>query len=209
MIAPTLLPLLQTQPVLPVITLERLKDAVPLARALANGGLPIMEITLRSDVALDAIRLIAEDVPDAIAGAGTIRNAAQFEQAESAGARFIVSPGTTQELLDIARDSRTPFLPGAMTPSEIMALQEEGYAFMKFFPAEAAGGAQYLSSLARPLPECRFCPTGGISAANAKEYLKLQNVICVGGSWVCPRERIVEEDWDGVRELARAAARIR
>lgn len=201
--------MLQGQPVIPVITLARLMDAVPLARALSAGGLPMIEITLRSDIGLDAIRLITEEVEGAIPGAGTVLNASLFEQAEIAGARFLVSPGVTQELLDIARDSLTPFLPGCVTPSEIMAMQEEGYNLLKFFPAAQAGGAGFLSALAAPLPQMRFCPTGGINAGNAPDYLALPNVSCVGGSWVAPAELVRDGDWQTITALAREAAGLR
>ncbi|MDP3899440.1 MAG: bifunctional 4-hydroxy-2-oxoglutarate aldolase/2-dehydro-3-deoxy-phosphogluconate aldolase, partial [Mesorhizobium sp.] len=154
-------PVLTGQPVIPVIRISRLADAVPLARALARGGLPAIEITLRTPVALDAIRLVADEVPEAITGAGTILNARNFHAAVEAGARFIVSPGTTQELLDVAHGSDVPMLPGAVTASEIMAALEEGYSVLKFFPAEQAGGAQYLKSLSSPLAGVSFCPTGG------------------------------------------------
>src|SRR5690606_35551864 len=178
--------LLAGQPVVPVVSIERLADAVPLARALSRGGLPAIEITLRTDVALDAIRLVAKDVPEAIVGAGTILSARAYGEAAAAGARFIVSPGSTRELLGEAETGDVPFLPGAVTPCEILALRDAGYTMVKFFPAEQAGGAGYLKSLAAPLPAIRFCPTGGISAANAASYLSLPNVVCVGGSLVAP-----------------------
>jgi 2-dehydro-3-deoxyphosphogluconate aldolase / (4S)-4-hydroxy-2-oxoglutarate aldolase len=176
-----LLNILSGQPVIPVLKIDRIADAVPLARALAKGGLPAIEITLRTPDALDAIRLVAESVPEAIVGAGTILSPKDFTKAEAAGARFIVAPGTTQELLDAAEESHVPFLPGAVTPSEIMAMREEGYRVLKFFPAEQAGGASFLKSLASPLADMRFCPTGGISTKNAADYLSLPNVVCIGG----------------------------
>jgi 2-dehydro-3-deoxyphosphogluconate aldolase/(4S)-4-hydroxy-2-oxoglutarate aldolase len=203
-----LLPILEGQPVIPVLKIDRLADAVPLARALAAGGLPAIEITLRTPDAIDAIRLVADEVPEALVGAGTILSARNFDEAVDAGARFIVSPGTTQELLDCARASDVPFLPGGITPSEIMSLKEEGYSILKFFPAEQAGGAAFLKSLAAPLAGIRFCPTGGISLANAHDYLGLSNVICVGGSWVAPDGLLKAGDWDGVTALARQAARL-
>jgi len=204
-----LLELLQGQPVIPVVTLERLADAVPLARALARGGLPAIEITLRSNVALDAIRLIGAEVAEAAVGAGTVLTPEQLEQAGEAGARFAVSPGTTLELLAAARGSSLPYLPGAATPSEVMSLLEEGYTIAKFFPAEQAGGASLLRALAAPIPQMRFCPTGGIDAGNAPLYLGLPNVLCVGGSWICPRELIRDGAWERIAELARAAAKLR
>ncbi|MDN5927989.1 MAG: 2-dehydro-3-deoxy-phosphogluconate aldolase [Hyphomicrobiales bacterium] len=203
-----LLPILEGQPVIPVLKIDRLADAVPLARALAAGGLPAVEITLRTADAIDAIRLVADEVPEALVGAGTILSAHGFEQAVDAGARFVVSPGTTQELLDCARASGVPFLPGAITPSEIMSLREEGYSILKFFPAEQAGGAAFLKSLAAPLAGIHFCPTGGISLANAHDYLSLSNVVCVGGSWVAPDDLLKAKDWDGITALARQAAQL-
>jgi 2-dehydro-3-deoxyphosphogluconate aldolase/(4S)-4-hydroxy-2-oxoglutarate aldolase len=203
--ADKLLPIMTGQPVIPVLKIARVADAAPLARALAKGGLPAIEITLRTRDALDAIRLAAAEVPEAIVGAGTILSARQFDQAVDAGARFIVSPGTTQELLDAARRSDVPLLPGAITPSEIMAAAEEGYSLLKFFPAEQAGGAAFLKALSSPLAGVRFCPTGGITAANAASYLALPNVICVGGSWVAPDELVDAGDWDAIEELARKA----
>lgn len=201
-------PLLTGQPVIPVIKISRLSDAVPLARALARGGLPAIEITLRTPEALEAIRLVTEEVPEAITGAGTILNARSFHAAVDAGARFIVSPGTTQELLDVAHDSEVPMLPGAVTASEIMAAMEEGYTVLKFFPAEQAGGAAYLKSLASPLAGVKFCPTGGITEKNAATYLGLSNVLCVGGSWVAPDELVADGKWDEIAALALAASTL-
>jgi 2-dehydro-3-deoxyphosphogluconate aldolase/(4S)-4-hydroxy-2-oxoglutarate aldolase len=203
-----LLPILEGQPVIPVLKVDRLADAVPLARALAAGGLPAIEITLRTTDAVDAIRLVADEVPEAVVGAGTILSARNFEHAVDAGARFIVSPGTTQELLDCARMSDVPFLPGGITPSEIMALREEGYSVLKFFPAEQAGGVAFLKSLASPLAGTRFCPTGGVSLANAHDYLALPNVVCVGGSWVAPDDLLRAKDWAAITALARQAAQL-
>lgn len=203
--ADKLLPIMTGQPVIPVLRITRAADAAPLARALAKGGLPAIEITLRTLDALDAIRIAAAEVPEAIIGAGTILSARQFDQAVDAGARFIVSPGTTQELLDAAGASEVPLLPGAITPSEIMAAAEEGYSLLKFFPAEQAGGAPFLKALSSPLAGVRFCPTGGITAANAASYLSLPNVICVGGSWVAPDELVDAGDWAAIEELARKA----
>ena len=204
-----LIELLAGQPVIPVLRIERLQDAVPLATALARGGLPAIEITLRTPVAVDAIRLVAEEVPQAIVGAGTILSARDYRKAAAAGAKFIVSPGTTQELLDEASLGQVPFLPGAVTPSEIMALKEEGYTVLKFFPAEQAGGAPYLKSLAAPLAAMRFCPTGGITPKNAGSYLALPNVICIGGSWVAPDDLMQAGKWDAIEKLAADAAALR
>ena len=203
-----LIPVLEGQPVIPVLKIERLADAVPLAQALVNGGLPAIEVTLRTPDALDAIRLIAAEVEGAIVGAGTVLTARHYDQCEAAGAKFIVSPGTTQELLDAAHGSKVPFLPGAVTPSEIMAMREEGYSVLKFFPAEQAGGAAFLKSLSSPLAGIRFCPTGGVSTRNVATYLGLPNVICVGGSWVAPDSLVDAEDWPAIEVLAHEAAKL-
>ena len=203
-----LLAVLESQPVIPVLKIRRLADAVPLARALVAGGLPAIEITLRTADAIDAIRLVAEEVEGAVVGAGTILTPRQYDKAAEAGSKFIVSPGTTQELLDAARQSEVPLLPGAITPSEIMSIYEEGYSILKFFPAEQAGGARFLSALSSPLSGIRFCPTGGITPTNASDYLKLSNVICVGGSWVAPDDLVSNEKWDKITELAAKAAAL-
>ncbi|UXN59289.1 2-dehydro-3-deoxy-phosphogluconate aldolase [Phyllobacterium zundukense] len=203
-----LLPVLKGQPVIPVILIQNLADAVPLARALAKGGLPAIEITLRTAAALDAIRAVANEVPEAIVGAGTILNARQYDEAVNAGSRFIVSPGATLQLIEAARDSKVPLLPGAITPGEIMALREEGYTMLKFFPAEQAGGAAFLKSLSSPLAGTLFCPTGGVSIANAKTYLNLPNVVCVGGSWVAPEELVKAGKWDEITKLAAEAVKL-
>ena len=191
---------------MPVLVIKDLAHAVPLARALVAGGLKAIEITLRTPVALDAIRAVADEVEGAVPGAGTVLNAEQYHQAVAAGSQFIVSPGTTQELLDVARKSPVPMLPGAATPSEVMALREEGYQVLKFFPAEQAGGVAYLKSLSSPLAGTMFCPTGGITPDNARDYLALPNVICVGGSWVAPAALVEAGDWDGITRLATEAS---
>ena len=204
-----LLSLLDGQPVIPVLKIANVADAVPLARALARGGLPAIEITLRTASALEAIRQVAAEVEEAIVGAGTILDAAQFEKAAAAGSRFIVSPGITRELLSAADDSNVPLLPGAITPSEIMAAREAGLRFLKFFPAEQSGGIASLKAFASPLADVKFCPTGGISGKNAADYLALSNVICVGGSWVAPDELVKAGKWDEIEALARAASALR
>jgi 2-dehydro-3-deoxyphosphogluconate aldolase/(4S)-4-hydroxy-2-oxoglutarate aldolase len=204
-----LLSILKLQPVVPVLVVEDAKSAVPLARALVAGGLKAIEITLRTPGALDAVRAVAEEVEGAEVGSGTVLNAAQYEAAVEAGSKFIVSPGTTQELIDAARQSHVPFLPGAATASEVRALREEGYKVLKFFPAEQAGGAAYLKSLSSPLAGTLFCPTGGISLKNANDYLSLPNVICVGGSWVAPKEMVAAGDWAGITRLAAEAAALK
>ena len=197
--------LLEDQPVIPVIVIEDPASAVPLARALVAGGLPMIEITLRTPAALDAIRAVADEVEGVRVGAGTVLTARQFGAATEAGARFVVSPGTTMELMETASASPVPLLPGAITPSEVMAAMEEGYRFLKFFPAGAAGGAEFLKSLASPFAEVRFCPTGGIGADTARDYLSLPNVPCVGGSWVTPKDAVASGDWDRIETLAREA----
>ncbi len=204
-----LLSTLKLQPVVPVLIVEDAKTAVPLARALVAGGLKAIEITLRTDAALEAVRLVAQEVEGAVVGAGTILNAAHYAAAVDAGSQFIVSPGTTQELLDVARQSDIPLLPGAATASEVMALREEGYKVLKFFPAEQAGGAAYLKALSSPLAGTLFCPTGGISLKNAMDYLSLPNVVCVGGSWVAPKELVSAGDWAGITKLASEASALK
>ncbi|MFG3256211.1 bifunctional 4-hydroxy-2-oxoglutarate aldolase/2-dehydro-3-deoxy-phosphogluconate aldolase [Streptomyces sp. NPDC048172] len=192
-------------PVVPVVVIEDAADAVPLARALVDGGLPAIEVTLRTPAAPDAIRAIAAEVPDAVVGAGTVISPEGVRTAAAAGSRFLVSPGWTETLLGAMRDSGLPFLPGVSTTSEVVALLERGVTEMKFFPAEAAGGTPYLKSLASPLPQARFCPTGGIGAENAPAYLALPNVACVGGTWMLPKDALAERDWDRVRRLAAEA----
>ncbi|MFN3319870.1 MAG: 2-dehydro-3-deoxy-phosphogluconate aldolase [Allorhizobium sp.] len=204
-----LLSTLKLQPVVPVLIIEDAKTAVPLARALVAGGLKAIEITLRTEAALEAVRLVAQEVEGAVVGAGTILNAAHYAAAVDAGSQFIVSPGTTQELLDVARQSDIPLLPGAATASEVMALREEGYKVLKFFPAEQAGGAAYLKALSSPLAGTLFCPTGGISLKNAMDYLSLPNVVCVGGSWVAPKELVAAGDWAGITKLASEASALK
>jgi len=196
-------------PVIPVLTIERTADAVPLARALVKGGLPVLEVTLRTPVALDALRAMAAEVPEAILGAGTVLNGEQLEQARRAGARFLVSPGCTPALAEAAEASGMPFLPGVQTVSEAMALSERGFRLMKFFPADQAGGLGWLKAVAAPLAGLRFCPTGGIGADSAPSYLALANVACVGGSWVAPREAVAAGDWQKVERLAAAAAGLK
>ncbi len=200
--------ILRLAPVIPVVTIDQMKDAVPLARALVKGGLPVIEVTLRTGAGLQAIRAIADEVPDAVVGAGTVLTAAQFDKTVAAGAQFAVSPGATGQLLDAVSGADVPLLPGIATASEAMALIERGYAFAKLFPAEAVGGAALLTALASPLPQLRFCPTGGVTLENAHKYLKLPNVVCVGGSWMVPRGAITAGDWDGVTMAASGAAAL-
>jgi 2-dehydro-3-deoxyphosphogluconate aldolase/(4S)-4-hydroxy-2-oxoglutarate aldolase len=195
-------------PVVPVVIVDELADAVPLARALVAGGLPAIEVTLRTPIALEAVRAIASEVEGAIVGVGTVLDPAQLVQAEQAGARFAVSPGHTTRLLDAAAQSELPLLPGVATASEAIALIERGYRFAKFFPAEPAGGPKYLAALASPLPQLRFCPTGGISPESAPRYLALPNVVCVGGSWMISRAHVEARDWDAITSASRAAAAL-
>ncbi|MER7680586.1 bifunctional 4-hydroxy-2-oxoglutarate aldolase/2-dehydro-3-deoxy-phosphogluconate aldolase [Streptomyces sp. NPDC096934] len=197
---------LDLAPVVPVVVLTDADDAVPLARALVAGGLPAIEVTLRTPAALDAVRAVAAAVPDAVVGAGTVLTSAQVAETVAAGARFLVSPGWTDGLLAAMKASGVPFLPGVSTASEVVALLERGVREMKFFPAQAAGGTAYLRSLAGPLPQARFCPTGGITADNAGEYLALPNVGCVGGTWMVPGDAIAAKDWGRIESLAADAA---
>ncbi|MEO9340655.1 2-dehydro-3-deoxy-phosphogluconate aldolase [Mesorhizobium sp. SB112] len=204
-----LLSLLDGQPVIPVLKIANVEDAVPLARALAKGGLRAIEITLRTPTALESIRRVAAEVEDAIVGSGTILDPKQFEDAAKAGSKFIVSPGLTRELVAAAADSDVPLLPGTITPGEIMAARQAGIDFVKFFPAEQAGGASFLKALASPLAGMKFCPTGGVSAKNANDYLSLPNVVCVGGSWVAPDDLVAAKDWDAIEALAREASKLK
>ena len=197
---------LDLAPVVPVVVVEDAADAVPLARALVAGGLPAIEVTLRTPAALEAIREIAREVPGAVVGAGTVIRPGQVAEAVAAGSRFLVSPGWTDLLLEAMRASGVPFLPGVSTASEVVALLERGVREMKFFPAQAAGGTAYLKSLSGPLPQARFCPTGGIGPACAPDYLALPNVGCVGGSWMLPQDAVAARDWGRIEERARSAA---
>lgn len=200
--------LLGTSRVIPVIVIEDLDDAVPIASALVAGGLHMLEITLRTDCAQDAIRRIAGEVDGAVVGAGTVINAAQVESAVAAGAQFLVSPGCTPSLLAAMAASGVPHLPGSATASDVVALLERGISFAKLFPAAAVGGTTMLQALAGPFPEMRFCPTGGIGVSSAPDYLALSNVICVGGSWMLPKDAIAAQDWVRIEALARAASAL-
>jgi 2-dehydro-3-deoxyphosphogluconate aldolase / (4S)-4-hydroxy-2-oxoglutarate aldolase len=198
------------QPVIPVVTVEDPERAVAMARALSDGGLPAIEVTLRTETALKCMRAIADALPGRVVlAAGTIRTPMQGAEAIAAGAQFLVSPGATPSLIQAAMEWKVPFLPGVATASEAMALADMGYAYQKFFPAEQAGGAAALKSLGAPLPDISFCPTGGIHAGNAADYLGLENVVCVGGSWVAPKTAVDAGDWDTIRALAEAAAALR
>ena len=196
---------LRRVPVVPVLTIDDAKLAVPLAQALMAGGLRILEVTLRTEAALEGIRRIVQEVPGVLVGAGTVRTPDQGHSAIAAGARFLVSPGMTPRLVQSADGWSVPFLPGAATPSEAMALADLGYRALKFFPAEPLGGVAALKALAAPLPDVVFCPTGGIGPDTARDYLALPNVVTVGGSWVAPAAAIAKEDWDTITRLSREA----
>jgi 2-dehydro-3-deoxyphosphogluconate aldolase/(4S)-4-hydroxy-2-oxoglutarate aldolase len=195
-------------PVVPVLVIEKLEHAVPLAKALVEGGLRVLEITLRTDCALDAIRAMKDAVPEAIVGAGTVNTPELLDAAVAAGSDFLVSPGSTPALIDKALSQNVPLLPGVNTPSEVMALLERGVSRLKFFPAEAAGGIPMLKSIGGPLPQAIFCPTGGITLEKAKQYLALDNVACVGGSWLAPANLMGEGRWDDIKALAAEAAAL-
>ena len=189
-------------PIVPVMVINNVEHAVPLAHALVKGGLKVLEITLRTPAALESIRRIRAEVPDAIVGAGTIINIETLNKAIDAGAEFIVSPGTTDKMIDAALATGVPLLPGIANPSQAMNLLEKGITEMKFFPAEAAGGVPMLKSIGAPIPQISFCPTGGVSQKNVKEYYNLSNVACVGGSWMCAASLVDAEDWDEITRLS-------
>jgi len=202
-------PLVAQTPVIPVLTVERAADAVPLARALAAGSLRVIEVTLRTKAALEAIRAIAGEVPDCVVGAGTLTKPADVAAALDAGAKYLVSPGTPVNLAAELADAPVPALPGCATVSEAMTLSARGFRVLKFFPAEASGGTAWLKSVAAPLPEAKFCPTGGIDGKNLASYLGCPNVLAVGGSWVAPKDAIASGDWARITSLAAAAAAAR
>ncbi len=192
-------------PVIPVMVIGDAEEAVPLARALLAGGVRVLEITLRSDAAVEAIRRIGRELPDALVGAGTVLSAADLERVVAAGARFAISPGLTPDLLAAAAAGTIPLIPGISTVSELMLGMEQGYRHFKFFPAAAAGGIPVLRAIAGPFPDIIFCPTGGITAANFRDYLALANVACVGGSWLAPKSLVRDRDWTGITRLAATA----
>lgn len=200
--------LLSVVPVMPVVVAHSAEEGVGIARALVAGGLPAIELTLRTPEALEAIRAIAAEVPEILVGAGTIVAPGQAKLAADAGAQFLVSPGTTAQILHAMQDTDLPFLPGVGTVSEVLAALEAGCTELKFFPAEASGGVDFLRSLAAPVPSARFCPTGGITAASAASYLALPNVGCVGGSWLTPADAVASGDWDRISALAAEAAAL-
>jgi 2-dehydro-3-deoxyphosphogluconate aldolase / (4S)-4-hydroxy-2-oxoglutarate aldolase len=204
----TSLDVMSDAPVIPVIVLSDVAHAVPLARALVAGGIRMLEITLRTPVALACIEAIVKEVPDAIAGAGTVRSAADAQAAAMAGAKFAVSPGYTESVGRACHDLGVPLLPGVATPSEVMAAQEGGYHALKFFPALQAGGVAMLKAWQGPFGDVKFCPTGGITGGNAGDFLRLANVVCVGGSWLTPPEVVERGDWAHITQLARQAAAV-
>ncbi|GAA7471533.1 bifunctional 4-hydroxy-2-oxoglutarate aldolase/2-dehydro-3-deoxy-phosphogluconate aldolase [Helicobacter pylori] len=196
---------LQISPIVPVVVIENIKDAVPLAQSLIEGGIPIIEVTLRSSCALEAIELIAKNVPKMRVGAGTILNLTQLEQAQNRGAEFLISPGLTIKLLEHAKKKDMPLIPGVSSSSEVMQALELGYSTLKFFPAEYCGGVKLLNAFNGPFKGVKFCPTGGISADNMRSYLDLENVLCVGGSWLTPKDLIQNKEWDKITEICKRA----
>ncbi|MGL2409528.1 bifunctional 4-hydroxy-2-oxoglutarate aldolase/2-dehydro-3-deoxy-phosphogluconate aldolase [Helicobacter pylori] len=196
---------LQISPIVPVVVIENIKDAVPLAQSLIEGGIPIIEVTLRSSCALEAIELIAKNVPKMRVGAGTILNLTQLEQAQNRGAEFLISPGLTPSLLEHAKKKDMPLIPGVSSSSEVMQALELGYNTLKFFPAEYCGGVKLLNAFNGPFKGVKFCPTGGISADNMRSYLNLENVLCVGGSWLTPKDLIQNKEWDKITEICKRA----
>jgi 2-dehydro-3-deoxyphosphogluconate aldolase/(4S)-4-hydroxy-2-oxoglutarate aldolase len=205
----TLLEIMRASPVIPVIAIDDINHAVPLAKALVAGGIRVLEVTLRTEHGLPAIRAIAEQVPQAIVGVGTLTQPDEFAAARDAGAVFGVSPGLTPSLIQAARTSGLPLLPGVMTPSEVMAAREAGFRQLKLFPAVPAGGVGMLNAIAGPLPDMMFCPTGGISQETAAQFLACNNVTCVGGSWLTPKDALQAGDWTRITALARAASTLR
>lgn len=195
--------------VIPVLTIEQVADAVPIAAALVSGGLNVIEITLRTEQALEAVARIHSEVPSAVVGVGSAIDRSQLKAARMAGARFAVSPGATPELETGARTVDIPWLPGAQSVSEVLALRALGYRFVKFFPAQASGGTSFLRSILGPLPDVRFCPTGGISVDTAPDYLALSNVACIGGSWLAPSSLVRNGNWNEIRILAQRASKLR
>ncbi|GAA7069853.1 bifunctional 4-hydroxy-2-oxoglutarate aldolase/2-dehydro-3-deoxy-phosphogluconate aldolase [Helicobacter pylori] len=200
---------LQISPIVPVVVIEDIKDAVPLAQSLIEGGIHIIEVTLRSSCALEAIELIAKNVPKMRMGAGTILNPTQLEQAQNRGAEFLISPGLTIKLLEYAKKKDMPLIPGVSSSSEVMQALELGYSALKFFPAEYCGGVKLLNAFNGPFKGVKFCPTGGISADNMHSYLNLENVLCVGGSWLTPKNLIQNKEWDKITEICKRSLALR
>ncbi|MCK0496447.1 bifunctional 4-hydroxy-2-oxoglutarate aldolase/2-dehydro-3-deoxy-phosphogluconate aldolase [Helicobacter pylori] len=200
---------LQISPIVPVVVIENIKDAVPLAQSLIEGGIHIIEVTLRSSCALEVIELIAKNVPKMRVGAGTILNPTQLEQAQNRGAEFLISPGLTIKLLEYAKKKDMPLIPGVSSSSEVMQALELGYSALKFFPAEYCGGVKLLNAFNGPFKGVKFCPTGGISADNMRSYLNLENVLCVGGSWLTPKNLIQNKEWDKITEICKQSLALR
>ncbi len=201
--------ILQISPIIPVVVIEDIKDAVPLAQSLIEGGIQIIEVTLRSSCALEAIELIAKNVPKMCVGAGTILDPTQLEQAQNRGAEFLISPGLTIKLLEYAKKKDMPLIPGVSSSSEVMQALELGYNALKFFPAEYCGGVKLLNAFNGPFKGVKFCPTGGISADNMHSYLNLENVLCVGGSWLTPKNLIQNKEWDKITEICKRSLALR
>lgn len=195
-------------PVVPVMVIKDINDAVPMAKALLAGGIRVFEITLRTDVALEAIKVISEAVPEAIVGAGTVINVEQYDAVVAAGAKFAISPGATEKLLEHGAKGDIALIPGTATPSDMMKALELGYDHLKFFPAEINGGAAALKAISAPLPQLRFCPTGGVSAKNVEDYLAVDCVATVGGSWMLPNDVIAAKDWAKITELSKQAVEL-
>ncbi len=200
---------LQISPIIPVVVIEDIKDAVPLAQSLVEGGIQIIEVTLRSSCALEAIELIAKNVPKMRVGSGTILNPTQLEQAQNRGAEFLISPGLTIKLLEYAKKKDMPLIPGVSSSSEVMQALELGYSALKFFPAEYCGGVKLLNAFNGPFKGVKFCPTGGISTDNMHSYLNLENVLCVGGSWLTPKNLIQNKEWDKITEICKRSLALR
>ncbi len=200
---------LQISPIIPVVVIENIKDAVPLAQSLVEGGIQIIEVTLRSSCALEAIELIAKNVPKMHVGAGTILNPTQLEQAQNRGAEFLISPGLTIKLLEHAKKKDMPLIPGVSSSSEVMQALELGYNALKFFPAEYCGGVKLLNAFNGPFKGVKFCPTGGISIDNMHSYLNLENVLCVGGSWLTPKNLIQNKEWDKITEICKRSLALK
>lgn len=195
-------------PVVPVLVIDNVDDALPIAKALIAGGITVLEVTLRTDAAMDVIRVIAKELPEAYIGAGTVTNREQLQAVTEAGAKFAISPGLTADLLKAGKEGTIPLIPGISNISDLMKAKDAGYTHLKFFPAEAAGGVQALKSIGGPFPDVVFCPTGGISPSNYKDYLALANVKCCGGSWLAPSEAIENKDWSVITDLAKQAVAV-
>ena len=195
-------------PVVPVLVIENVEDAVPIAKALIAGGINVLEVTLRTEAAMDVIRVIAKELPEAYIGAGTVTNREQLKAVTEAGAKFAISPGLTADLLQAGKEGTIPLIPGISNISDLMTAKDTGYDHLKFFPAEAAGGVNALKSIGGPFPDISFCPTGGISPSNYKEYLSLPNVKCCGGSWLAPADVIENKQWSKITELAKQAVKV-